>query len=92
MAALEALGAGIPVAAAKVGALPDVILPQETGFLFAAGDVAGAARAVKDWASLADADQAKMARACRKSVELRFGPDEPVSKWLEIYDRLMGSG
>ncbi len=51
MAALEAFAAGVPVAAARVGDLPDLIRHGDTGWLFAPGDLdeAGASPAGGRW-------------------------------------------
>jgi len=38
---LEALSTGIPVVATRVGSVPETVVPNETGKLFAAGDLAG---------------------------------------------------
>ena len=88
MAALEALAHGVPVAAARVGALPDLLSDGETGWLFAAGDVAGASNAIRRWASLPDSERLAMSERCRAVAEARFGPDEPVAAVAAIYDRI----
>jgi glycosyltransferase involved in cell wall biosynthesis len=44
---LEALFRGLPVAASRVGAVEQLVRPERSGFLFEAGDVAGAAGALE---------------------------------------------
>lgn len=46
MAVIEAFGAGLAVIATPVGAVPDVVRPDETGVLIAPGDVVGLAQAI----------------------------------------------
>lgn len=43
---IEAMAAGVPVAATAVGGVPDVIVDGETGYLVKAGDVKGMAEAI----------------------------------------------
>ena len=88
MAALEALAHGIPVAAARVGALPDLLGEGGAGWLFEPGDVVEAARAVTLWAELPGTERNRMALHCRKLAETRFGPAEPLAELLAIYGRL----
>jgi N-acetyl-alpha-D-glucosaminyl L-malate synthase BshA len=48
LTALEAMNCGVPVIAADVGGLPEVVIQGETGFLFPVGDIeAMAAKAVE---------------------------------------------
>ena len=44
---LEAMAAGVPVIATKVGGIPEVVIDGETGCLFEPGDVCGLARYIK---------------------------------------------
>jgi glycosyltransferase involved in cell wall biosynthesis len=46
-AVLEAMAAGVPVVATRVGSLPDVVEDGQAGFLLPVGDVEGLARAVR---------------------------------------------
>ena len=88
MAALEALAHGIPVAAARVGALPALLQDGGAGWLFDAGDVAEGAKAVAAWTALAQNERDRMEHHCRLVAEARFGPAEPVADLLAIYDRI----
>jgi glycosyltransferase involved in cell wall biosynthesis len=46
MAVLEAIGAGLPVVASRVGGTPELVRQEENGLLFEAGDAAGLAAAL----------------------------------------------
>lgn len=68
MTAAEAMACGLPVVASRVGALPELIQEESTGFLYELGDVAAAAQKVK--AVLADAGlRQRIAQAARARVE-----------------------
>ena len=86
LAALEAMAAGIPVAAAAVGALPDVIRHGETGWLFPAGDVAAAAAVVMQWQATPPQQVAAMSHAAWRTVRDRFGIAASLPAILAVYD------
>ena len=44
---LEAMAAGVPVAASSIGGIPDLIRPGETGALFYPRDVGGMAASIE---------------------------------------------
>lgn len=85
MAALEALAAGVPIAASAVGGLPTVVVPGETGWLFDAANFDAAAQTIAAWANLDDAAQQRLRSACRALVNARFSPDSQLPKVLDVY-------
>lgn len=79
LVALEALGAGTPVVACKVGALVDLLEPGVTGFF--ADDAASMADAILRAVTL---DPAR----CRASVRARFPRERMIEGYLSLYARL----
>jgi L-malate glycosyltransferase len=83
LSALEALASGVPVVAARVGGVPEVVKDGETGILVALGDVDGMARAAvellepKRWA-VASAAAARDARE-------RFATADVVGQYEALY-------
>jgi glycosyltransferase involved in cell wall biosynthesis len=85
MAALEAMAAGIPVAASRVGALPSLISSGESGWLFDAGDVAAACDAVGRWWGLGGEERMRMGSAAHATVRARYSDHVVVPRLLELY-------
>jgi glycosyltransferase involved in cell wall biosynthesis len=72
-ALVEAIGAGVPVVATAVNAVPDVVVAGETGLLVPPGDVrllAGAVRYLLD----EPAEAQRMATAARDHIGERYAP------------------
>jgi glycosyltransferase involved in cell wall biosynthesis len=72
-AVVEAMAAGIPVAATAVNAVPDVVVPGETGLLVPPEDAGALARAVRYLLDEPD-EAARMADAARTRMGDRFSP------------------
>jgi glycosyltransferase involved in cell wall biosynthesis len=85
MAALEALAVGVPVAASRVGGLPDLLRTGDTGWLFEVGDTHAAAAAVTAWASLDPSQLLAMGRRCQSDVIERFGVARRLPEVLAVY-------
>ncbi len=91
MVILEAMAAGVPVAASNVGGIPDLIENGTTGLLFDPEDPAGMRNAVEKM--LRDDDFARAAaERAKKSALARFHPRRIAQKHLEIYREMMASG
>lgn len=89
LTAAEAMRAGVPVLAARVGGLPEVVAHGETGLLFESGDVAGIVAAVRqhsceEWRAMGQAGRARfeklftMERVHAQLCELYEFSTEPV--------------
>jgi glycosyltransferase involved in cell wall biosynthesis len=87
MAALEALAAGVPVAAARVGALPDVIRHGENGWLFEPGDFGAIRNIVAEWSACRVANGLSWRRSAWQGVKERFSPDMAIEQVLGAYRR-----
>jgi len=82
MALFEAMAAGVPIVAAAVGGVPDVVSPAEA-ILVPPDDPASLADAVRE--TLSDPAAARdRARAARQRLEREFA----VQPWLERYETL----
>ena len=88
LAALEAMACGVPVVASDVGGVSEVVVDGETGFLAAAGDVAGMARHALRL--LTDEDlRLRMARAGRHLAATRFRLAPAVERYMAVYRRVL---
>jgi len=87
MSMLEAMAAGVPVAAAAVGGIPEVIVDGVSGMLVAPGDSASLAKALKKML-LDRAHAARIGAAGRETVRLRHAPERALPRLEEIYARL----
>jgi glycosyltransferase involved in cell wall biosynthesis len=76
---LEALACGTPVIGLRRGALPEVVVDGEVGYL--ADSVAELSRRIADLPKLSS-------RACRRRVEDTFSVERSVRDYLSLYDEL----
>lgn len=84
LAVAEAMATGLPVIAANVGALPEIVEEGVTGTLVPAGDVTALARAIVD--VLEDgAKYRQMADRAREFVRQHYSWDNTADRLIEIY-------
>jgi len=84
LCALEFLGCGVPMIAARVGGAPEIVTAAN-GRLYTSGDVPGFAAAI---VALCDADtRARLAGAARSSVE-RFSHARMVDAYVDLIETL----
>lgn len=85
---LEAMAAGLPVVATRVGGNPELVVPGETGELVPVGDasaLAAALRALLDEPELA----ARLGAAGRERVRRNFDWPRTVAAYLQVYDEVL---
>jgi glycosyltransferase involved in cell wall biosynthesis len=86
VAALEAMSCGLPVAASRVGGLPEII-DSAVGVLFEPADPQSLSRAVLEL--LGSTDRVEMGRRARERVVQRWGLDRLARRHVEIYEMLL---
>ncbi|TMG74003.1 MAG: glycosyltransferase family 4 protein [Betaproteobacteria bacterium] len=84
MSLLEAMAAGLPIVAAEVGGIPDVVTDGVNGFLFTPGDTAVLERLLCRLMHDPELSR-RIASAARETVRLRFGADRVIAQLEEIY-------
>jgi glycosyltransferase involved in cell wall biosynthesis len=88
VAAIEALAAGVPVVATRVGGTPAVVDDGETGFLVQVGDVAAMADRLVELAS--DRERRReMGRLGSERTRERYGVERMVDDVERLYERLL---
>ncbi|MEZ6005110.1 MAG: glycosyltransferase family 4 protein [Planctomycetota bacterium] len=90
IAAVEAMGAGLPVLASAVGGLADLVLPGRTGWLLPADDLAAWSAVLGQFAADGAARRA-LGEAGRERVQSAFLPDPMVEAYLGFYRRALKS-
>lgn len=90
MAALEALAAGAPLLASRVGALPSVVEDGVTGWSFAAGDLDAALAGVDAWRALSPEAGLALREACWRRLRERFSEEAALERILSVYARARG--
>ena len=85
LAALEALGHGVPLLASRVGALPDVVKSKRTGWMFERQDMDGAMAGLQAWLTLNEAQQIAMRQSCREHLLTEFSEQKRLSQLFEVY-------
>jgi glycosyltransferase involved in cell wall biosynthesis len=90
MTILEAFAAGLPVIAASIGSLPDLVRDGENGLLFRAGDYGDLRRAVT-WATSHPAELRRMGTQARADYEARFTPEAGYAALVDAYRSAIAS-
>ncbi|MBV8126003.1 MAG: glycosyltransferase family 4 protein [Burkholderiaceae bacterium] len=81
---VEALGAGLPVIASRIGALASLVSEGRTGLLFEPGNAADLADKLA-WAAAHPREMASMGRHARADYEAQFTPERNLAQLLDIY-------
>jgi glycosyltransferase involved in cell wall biosynthesis len=87
MILLEAMAAGVPVAAARIGGIPDLVEDGVNGRLFDPLDNAAMAATVEELLARREVATAR-ATAARRSALDRFHPRTVATKHLDIYRQI----
>lgn len=90
MVILEAMAAGLPVAASHVGGIPDLITHQVTGLLFDPGDPDSIRETIRSMLADPVTSRQQAVRAREKSIRDHL-PQSIARQHLEVYRQVRGS-
>lgn len=85
----EAMAAGIPVVATKVGGVPYMVADGQTGFLVESGDMAGFADRVRQLLGSKPLRE-EMGHRAAEEARRRFAPDAIAEKTRKVYYEVAG--
>lgn len=89
MVILEAMAAGVPVAASAIGGIPDLIEDNRTGYLFDPLDENSIRHALTNWKQSPE-KTAILAKTAKQEALIRFHPTVIAERHLEIYREVLG--
>lgn len=82
---MEAMALARPVLATQVAGIPELVRPQETGWLTAAGDVEGLVGQLQNISALAHSDLVTMGQKGRARVLERHDIDHEAAKLADLF-------
>ncbi len=85
MAALEAMGHGICLAAFNIGALNSLIEHGENGWILPEGDMQGLVQIVREWRESDTCRRNRLGANAIKTIEARYCAKKILPKWLQEY-------
>lgn len=85
MAALEAMGRGIPVSSFNLGGLGALIEHQKNGWLIAQGDLKGLAETIRNWQSLNASLRTELSENAMQTIEKRYSATAVLPRLLKDY-------
>lgn len=87
---IEAMSAGKPVIASRIGGLVDLVIDRQTGLLVPPGDVDALAAAMDVLIAHADLRRRMGQRAREEAI--RFAPDAVIPAFVDLYRRVRSAG
>ncbi len=85
---LEAMAHRIPVVGFNVGALAEVVIPGETGWLVPQGDLEALAAAVGEWHGLEKGVRDALSSRCRDLIRRKYSVEACLPQILALYDQV----
>ncbi len=85
---LEAMAAGLPVVATRVGGVPELV-DDSTGLIVPPADPTALAAAMRQLAGARASSRAEMGRRAREVAWSRFHEDVVLTRWLDLFEGLV---
>ena len=85
---LEAYASGKPVIGARIGGIPEMLIQNETGYLFESGEIDELSTKLSDMNKLNTSAIINMGKSAREHVSKHFTPQRYLNDMLQLYSPL----
>ena len=85
----EAMACGTPVLTVSRGSVPEIVVPEKTGFCSAPQDQPGICASIKKVFGLEESKYLEMRKDCRKRVEENFTSQKMAEGYLRAYEKIL---
>lgn len=86
-ALMEPMSAGKPVIGADIGGIPEMAMPDKTGWLFESGNADSLAETLKKASSVTEEEYKALAENACEFAKMRFNAENYIKQITEIYRR-----
>ncbi len=86
---LESLACGTPVIAFDIGGMPDMVIPEKTGWLVAPFETADMARRIGYALAQSEAEASAMRAACRELAVEQFSRKVEAAQMVALFNRIL---
>ncbi|MFC4721200.1 glycosyltransferase family 4 protein [Geojedonia litorea] len=83
---LEAMALGIPVISTDCGGMPEVVIPNETGWLVPVRDPEALAKAIVEVAESSEVELQRITQNAHDFVKEHFGAEDSIQQFLDLYE------
>jgi len=91
-AILEAMLAGLPIVAARSGALPEMLEDGKEGFLVRAGSADELSKAVTKLLDMPGDQRRTFGEMAKKRVLRQFVPERELMEYMDVYEKCLSQG
>jgi glycosyltransferase involved in cell wall biosynthesis len=88
MVIAEAMAAGLPVVATRIGGIPDMVRDGENGLLYTAGDTSGLASCIRRLL-LEPGEQSRLGDQARATARALFAPEQIARETVAAYQQIL---
>lgn len=82
---LEAYATGVPVIGSKIGGIPELVRPHETGYMFPAGDHEALSASLRSISQMPPRQLQEMGHAARRLVERQYSSSLYAERMANLY-------
>ena len=86
---IESYANGKPVIASKIGGITEIVINNETGFLYEMGNIQSLIFEVQKASKISENDYLKMSKKSREFAEINFSQEKHYNDLMNIYKKLI---